>query len=161
MNLDEEMSRAGAETGATVVLGHLRGRPATMQQEIDFVDVVREVTAELRASVRRAVTAGIPADRIWIDPCIGFGKTAEQSLALLRSCGDLRQELGYPLLAGPSRKSFIKAVTGQPPEERLMATCSAVAAVVMVGADAVRIHDVGELLPAIRVADAIRHGELA
>jgi dihydropteroate synthase len=147
-----------AETGATVILGHLRGEPATMQEGIHFSDVVQEVADELRASVRTAVQAGVSAEQIWVDPCIGFGKTAEQSLQLLRASGRLKEELGYPVLVGPSRKSFIGAVTGQPPDERLLGTCAAVAAVVLAGADGVRVHDVGELLPAIRVADAIRRG---
>lgn len=158
LRLDPELVEVVAETGATVILGHLRGEPATMQEGIHFADVVQEVADELRASVRIAVQAGVGAEQIWVDPCIGFGKTADQSLQLLRASGRLKEELGYPVLVGPSRKSFIGAVTGQPPEERLLGTCAAVAAVVLAGADGVRIHDVGELLPAIRVADAIRRG---
>jgi dihydropteroate synthase len=154
--LDAEMAEAAAESEALVVLGHLRGQPATMLEEVRFADVVAEVADELRDSVRRAVRAGVRADRIWIDPGIGFGKTAEQSLALLRAVGRLRDDVGYPVLVGPSRKSFIGSVTGQPAGERLMGTCAAVAAVVVAGADAVRVHDVGELAPAVRVADAIR-----
>jgi dihydropteroate synthase len=161
LGLDEERARAVVETGATVVLGHLRGAPATMQDEVVFTDVVQEVADELRDSIRRAVTAGVKAERIWIDPGIGFGKTADQSLQLLRAAGRLREELGYPVLIGPSRKSFIGAVTGQPPEGRLMGTCAAVAAVVLAGADGVRIHNVGELAPAIRVADAIKRGRVS
>jgi dihydropteroate synthase len=156
LRLDPEMAGTVAETGATVIVGHLRGQPQTMQQDIHFDDVVVEVADDLRAAVRLAVQAGVRADRIWIDPGVGFGKTADQSLALLRASGRLREEVGYPLLVGPSRKSFIGAVTGQPVEERLMGTCAAVAAAVVAGADAVRLHDVAQMLPAIRVADAIR-----
>ena len=156
LHLDPDMPHVVAETGAVVVLGHLRGAPATMQRNIHFTDVVSEVVNELRSSVRKAISAGVQPDRIWLDPGIGFGKTADQSLALLRSAGRLREELGYPIMVGPSRKSFIGEVTGQPPEERLMGTCAAVAAVVVAGADGVRIHDVGQMVSAIRVADAIR-----
>ena len=158
LRLDRGMARAVAETGATVVLGHLRGAPSTMQTGIHFRDVVREVADELRDSVREAVRAGVPAERIWVDPGIGFGKTAEQSLALLRATGQLREAVGYPIMVGPSRKSFIGAVTDEPAEQRLMGTCAAVAAVVLAGADAVRVHDVAELAPAVRVADALRRG---
>ena len=158
LRLDARMAETVAETGATVLIGHLRGQPATMQNGIRFLDVVREVADALRESVRHAVRAGVQADRIWIDPGIGFGKTSEQSLALMRATAQLRDAVGYPILVGPSRKSFIGAVTGEPPDERLMGTCAAVAAVVLAGADGVRIHDVAEITPAIKVADAIRRG---
>ena len=160
MEMDEEMVLAVKHSGAVVVLGHLRGRPESMQEEISFADVVREVGDELQQRVRRAVFAGMPPERVWIDPGIGFGKTAAQSLELMRATGRLRDEVGSPVLVGPSRKSFIGAVTGQPPQERLMGTCAAVAAVVMAGADAVRVHDVAQLRPAIQVADAIHRGEV-
>ena len=160
MELDPEMVRAVKHSGAVVILGHLRGSPESMQEDISFSDVVREVGDELRACLRRAVFAGVPADRIWIDPGIGFGKTADQSLELMQQTGQLREDLGCPVLVGPSRKSFIGAVTGQPPKERLMGTAAAVAAVVMAGADAVRIHDVAQLRPAVQVADAIHRGEV-
>lgn len=156
MALDPAMASVAAESDAALVLGHLRGEPATMQRNVRFVDVVAEVVDELRGRVRVAVDAGVPRERIWVDPGIGFGKTPEQSLALLRASGTLREALGCPVLVGPSRKSFIGAVTGQPAEERLLGTCVSVGAVVVLGADAVRVHDVGELVPAIRVADAIR-----
>ncbi len=156
LGLDEAMAAAAAETGALLVLGHLRGRPQTMNDGVHFEDVIREVADELRASVRRAVQAGVAADRIWVDPGLGFGKQPEHSLTLLRHLGALREEVGYPLLVGPSRKGFIGAVTGAPVGERLTGTCAAVAAAVVAGADAVRVHDVAELAPAIRLADAIR-----
>ncbi len=158
MLLDPEMPAVIAASGRAVVLGHLRGRPGTMMEGIAFADVVAEVIDELRDRVRAAVDAGIGPAQIWIDPGIGFGKTAEQSLLLLKGAGRIRQEVGYPLLVGPSRKAFIGAVTGQPVGERLMGTASAVSAAVIAGADAVRVHDVAELLPAVRVADAIRRG---
>jgi len=156
LRLDESMAAAAAETGALLVVGHMRGAPATMNDEIHFEDVVREVTEELRESVRRAVRAGVRADRIVVDPGLGFGKRPEHSLALLRSVGQLREALGYPVMVGPSRKGFIGTVTGKPPADRLMGSASAVAAAIVAGADAVRVHDPGELLPAIQVADAIR-----
>jgi dihydropteroate synthase len=156
LRLDEGMAAVAAETGALLVLGHLRGTPATMNEQVEFADVVREVIEELRESVRRAVRAGVAPDRILVDPGLGFGKRPEHSLLLLRSVGQLREALGYPVMVGPSRKGFIGAVTGKPVEERLMGSASAVAAAIVAGADAVRVHDPGELLPAIKVADAIR-----
>lgn len=159
--LDEALLGVVAESEATVVLGHLRGVPATMQQQIVFGDVVAEVIVELKQRVRRAIGAGVRPDQIWVDPGIGFGKRADQSLALLQALGRVREEVGYPLLVGPSRKSFIGAVTGQAVGERLIGTCAAAAAAVMAGADGLRLHDVGDLLPGVRVADAIRRAAAA
>ncbi|MFH1130523.1 MAG: dihydropteroate synthase [Pseudomonadota bacterium] len=158
MKLDSAMAAVVAETKALVILGHLRGQPRTMQQNISFVDVVAEVIDELKVSVRLAVEAGVAAEKIWIDPGIGFGKTSDHSLALLREISKIKDEVGYPILVGPSRKSFIGEVTGLPVEERLLGTCAAAAAAIMAGVDAIRIHDVGKLMAAIKVADAIRHG---
>ena len=159
MSMDPLMPATAADSGAAVILGHLRGEPRSMQQQISFTDVVQEVADELQARVRVAVRAGLGADRLWIDPGIGFGKTAAQSLELLRASGRLRDEVRCPIMIGCSRKSFIGEVTGQPAEERLLGTCAAVAGVVMAGADAVRIHDVAQLQPAIQVADAMRRGD--
>lgn len=153
--LDEDMLGVVARSEAAVVLGHLRGRPQSMQRDVSFTDVVAEVTSELRQRVRAAVRAGVDPQRIWVDPGIGFGKTSDQSLSLLNALGRIRGDLGYPLMVGPSRKSFIGAVTGQPVAQRLMGTCAACSAAVVAGADALRVHDVADLLPGIRVADAI------
>jgi len=154
--LDDDMAQIASKTGASVVLGHLRGNPQTMQQAIHFSDVVAEVSDDLRGAVRRAINAGVDAQQIWIDPGIGFGKTAQQSLALIAAAGQLREEVGYPILIGPSRKSFIGEVTGEPVEERLMGTASAVACAIMAGADAVRIHEPAQLKSVIQVADALK-----
>ena len=159
MELDPEMVMAIKHSGAVAVLGHLRGSPESMQEDISFADVVAEVGDELRQRVRRAIFAGVAPQRLWVDPGIGFGKSAAQSLELMRETSRLRDDVGCPMLVGPSRKSFIGAVTGQPAQDRLMGTCAAVAAVVMAGADAVRVHDVDQLRPAIQVADAIFRGE--
>lgn len=155
MALDPQMPAAMADSGALLILGHLRGAPATMNEGIRFIDVVSEVITELRQARNLAMDAGVPSERIWIDPGIGFGKTTPQSLKLLRATGRLREEVGRPILVGPSRKSFIGEVTGQPASDRLMGTCAAVAAVIQAGADAVRVHDVEALGPAIKVADAV------
>lgn len=158
LGLDPEMASVVAQTGALLVIGHLRGRPAVMQHQISFSDVVAEVIAELRQAARRAVDAGVAAHRIWVDPGIGFGKRVEHSLALIRAAGEIGEALGHPVMLGVSRKSFIGDVTGLPVEQRLLGTCGAAAAAVLAGADALRLHDVLELRTAIQVADAIRRG---
>lgn len=158
--LDPQIYSVAAQTGATLILGHLRGQPATMMQEVAFEDVVAEVLGELRQRLRLAVEAGVKADRLWIDPCLGFGKQAEHSLALVAASAALREQLGYPLLLGPSRKSFLGAVTGKPVGDRLLATAAACAYAIAGGTDALRLHDVAELRDAVLVADAIRRKKL-
>jgi dihydropteroate synthase len=152
---DPEMRRLLAETGAPAVLMHMRGTPADMQLHARYRDVAGEVAAELEAAMAEAVRAGVPAERIVLDPGIGFAKTAEQSLALLAGLPRLRA-LGRPLLVGPSRKSFIGAVTGAPVEARLPGTLAAVAACVLAGVELLRVHDVAEARQAALVAAAVR-----
>jgi dihydropteroate synthase len=154
---DPALLRAAAAARAGLVLMHSRGPSADMQARARYGDVVAEVTAELGAAVDRAVAAGVPRDRIVADPGLGFAKTPDQSLALLRGIGALRA-LGLPLLVGPSRKSFIGAVTGAPVGDRLPGTLAAVAACVLAGVEIVRVHDVAEARQAADVAAAIRKG---
>jgi dihydropteroate synthase len=144
-----------AEAGVPVVLMHMRGTPADMQSRAVYRDVAGEVAAELREAMERAVAAGIRRERILLDPGIGFSKSAEQSLALLAGLSRLRA-LGRPLLVGPSRKSFIGAVTGAPAEGRLPGTLAALAACVQVGVEFLRVHDVAAARDAAKVAAAIR-----
>jgi dihydropteroate synthase len=152
---DPALAAAVAETGAPVVLMHMRGTPADMQSRAVYGDVVGEVARELEEALRRADAAGIPRERTVLDPGIGFAKTAEHSLALLARLGELRA-LGRPLLVGPSRKSFIGKVTGAPVEDRLAGTLAAVTACVLAGAELVRVHDVAPARQAALVAAAIR-----
>ncbi|HWO94234.1 MAG TPA: dihydropteroate synthase [Dehalococcoidia bacterium] len=120
-------------------------------------DVLNDAKAALRRSMEAAREAGVPADRIVLDPGFGFGITAEQSLELLRRLRELR-ELGRPLLAGTSRKSMIGAVLGLPVEARLEGTAATVALAIANGADIVRVHDVQEMTRVARMADAIVRG---
>jgi dihydropteroate synthase len=152
---DPVLARVVAEADVPVVLMHMRGMPADMQSRAQYQDVVADVTAELREAISRAGRAGVDAERIIIDPGIGFAKTAEQSLTLLRRLGELRA-LGRPILVGPSRKSFIGRVTGAPVEDRLPGTLAVVTACVLAGAAFVRVHDVAEARQAAQVAAAIR-----
>jgi len=153
---DPGLAEVAAERGATLVLGHLRGDPATMQEAPRFDDVVAEVIEELRASVARAREAGVPDARLVVDPGIGFGKTGAHNLALLAGLGRLRAALGLPVLVGTSRKSFLGRLTGDPVGERGTATQAADAIAVYEGADALRVHDVAAAARTAKVAAAVR-----
>jgi len=151
---DPALARVVARTGVPVVVMHMRGTPADMQSRASYGDVVAEVRAELAEALLRAETAGIAADRIILDPGIGFAKTAEQNLELLARLGELR--LARPLLVGPSRKSFIGKVTGAAVEDRLPGTLAALTVAVLAGAEFLRVHDVAAARQAALVAAAIR-----
>ena len=157
LHFDAELPRVVAEAGAACCLMHIRGTPETMQQEPHYEDVVDEVLAFLEEGVGRAVAAGVPRERLLVDPGIGFGKTLGHNLFLLRRLGELRV-LGLPVLVGTSRKSFLgRLLGGRPVDERLAATLGSVAAVASAGdADFVRVHDVAEVHDALAVADAVR-----
>jgi dihydropteroate synthase len=157
---EPEILALAARAGAVMVLGHLRGTPRTMQENVHFADVVAEVSAELAECVRSAQASGIDRARIWVDPGLGFGKTFEHNLLLLRSIRTLSAACGVPVLVGPSRKAFLGAITGKPAPERDAATHAAVAAAILHGADGVRVHDARGGVDASRVADAIRRGQV-
>lgn len=139
---------------AAIVLMHMKGEPKTMQQSPEYEDVVGEVHEFLRERIEAAEVAGIDAERIAIDPGIGFGKNLEHNLELMRRI-DSFLDLGRPVLVGPSRKRFIGAVLDVPEDERVEGTIGAVAWLVSRGAHVVRVHDVREVVRAVRVIDAI------
>jgi dihydropteroate synthase len=118
-------------------------------------DLMGEVRASLRRSLAVALAAGVPPERVVLDPGVGFGKTALHGVEVLRRFAELT-ELGQPLLVGVSRKSFLERVFGQRLEERLPGTIASVTAAVLRGADVVRVHDVAEVARAVRVAEALR-----
>lgn len=151
--LDPHIFEVAAAAGCALVIGHLRGRPATMMEEIAFGDVVGEVTAELGQRLAAARAAG--CGRLWADPGIGFGKRLEHNLALMRALPALRRGVGVPVMVGVSRKAFIGQLTGKPPAERLLGTAAAVTAAVLGGAAAVRVHDVAAMGDVLRVAEAL------
>jgi dihydropteroate synthase len=154
---DPDLLRVAARRGASLVLGHLRGEPATMQRDVRFDDVLEEVAAELCEAVERAREAGVARERIAVDPGIGFGKHLEHNLELLANLDALRERVGRPVLVGPSRKGFLGELTGEPrPAARDLATHAACAVAVFAGADAVRVHDVAGAAPAVAVARALR-----
>ncbi|MBI4530800.1 MAG: dihydropteroate synthase [Candidatus Latescibacteria bacterium] len=155
MRLDEEMGCVAAETGAPVILMHMKGMPKTMQEAPAYKDVVGEVRQFLRERVQKAVHAGIARDRLIIDPGIGFGKTVEHNLTLLARLEQFA-DVGCPILIGSSRKWFIGRLLGDlPVEERLEGTLASVVLAVAYGAHIVRVHDVRATVRAIRIADAI------
>jgi dihydropteroate synthase len=151
---DGEMASLCAERGATVVLMHMLGEPRTMQDDPRYDDVVTEVKAFLAERLEAAVAAGIDEERIWLDPGIGFGKSAAHNMELLRRLGELR-ELGRPLVVGTSRKSFIGNVDGSPASRRLGGTIASSVLAAAEGAEVLRVHDVAEVRQALTVAMAI------
>jgi len=151
---DPEMAELCAERGVTVVLMHMLGEPRTMQDDPRYEDVVDEVKAFLAGRLEAAVAAGVDEERVWLDPGIGFGKTAAHNMELLRRLGELR-ELGRPLLVGTSRKSFIGKVEGSPAQERLGGTIASTVLAAAEGADVLRVHDVAEVRQALTVAAAV------
>jgi dihydropteroate synthase len=155
--LDPPILKVAAAAGAKVVLGHLRGRPSTMMEDVSFDDVVREVGDELGTQLAAARDAGV--GEVWADPGIGFGKVLEHNLALLQGLPALRARLGVPIMVGVSRKSFIGQLTGKPAGERIYGTAAAVTAAVFLGAAAVRVHDVGAMRDVVRVAEALAGAE--
>jgi dihydropteroate synthase len=151
---DPGMFDAVLASGAGMVLMHMQGEPGTMQAQPHYDDVVAEVHGFLRQRVDAAVRAGIDRDRLCIDPGIGFGKTLEHNLLLLRDVRVLL-DLGLPVLVGPSRKRFLGSILGTEAGDRLEGTAAAVAWLAAEGVHVVRVHDVREMARVTRVLDAI------
>lgn len=152
---DPGMADVVARGRAGLILMHMQGTPATMQDHPAYDAVVEEVGDFLRARIDAAVAAGIERERIAVDPGLGFGKTGEQSLALLNGLAAF-QILGRPIVIGPSRKSFVGAVLERPVHEREWGTAAAVTAGVLRGAHVVRVHAVAQMKDVARMAQAIR-----
>lgn len=153
---DPGMADAVAGGGAEWVLLHMRGTPATMQQAPRYQDVVAEVEGFLRGRVAAAEAAGIPRERLWIDPGLGFGKTLEHNLALLRGL-ERFVALGVRVLVGASRKSFLGALTGRTdPTQRLAGSLACALRACCAGVHGVRVHDVGATRDALAVLAGIR-----
>ena len=157
---DLRLGAVAARAGAAVVIMHMQGTPRTMQQAPHYEDLLGEVIAGLAAGIARAAAAGVALDRILVDPGIGFGKSLEHNLALLDRLGEL-EVLGRPILVGPSRKAFIGRLLDLPAAERTEGTIAACCCAAGRGAHIVRVHDVGPVRRALRVADAIRGGAAA
>ncbi len=156
LRFDPELADVTARAGASIILGHLRGDPATMQGTVRFRNVLTEVAAELAAAAAQALEAGVPAERIGVDPGIGFGKRLAHNLDLIANVGRIRETIGLPVLVGPSRKSFLGELTGDPVERRAESSFAASAVAIFAGADAIRVHDVAGAVRVATVARALR-----
>ena len=157
---DGQMLRVVGKRRAGLVLMHMQGEPATMQANPQYQNVVEDVTRFLEQRVEAALTAGVDLQRILLDPGIGFGKTLQHNLELLRQLRRLRA-LGRPVVVGTSRKGFIGQLTGErEPSRRMMGTAASVAWSVINGAAVVRVHDVGEMVQVVRVVQAIQMGRV-
>lgn len=154
---DPAMRAAVRETGAAAIVMHMRGTPPTMQQRTDYADLRGEVFRALAEATDRAVEEGIPADRLMVDPGLGFGKTAEQSLELLAHAGELRS-LGYPVVLGASRKSFLGGAGPGATDARLEAGLAAAVLAADAGVEILRVHDVGPTARALSLVARSRPG---
>ena len=157
---EEGALRAAVELQRPVCLMHMLGQPRTMQRKPEYTDVVAEVREFLDERVRVCVEAGLPEDRIIVDPGFGFGKTPRHNVELLSNLRQL-QVIGRPILVGLSRKSTLGELTGRDVDERMPASIAAAVIAVIEGATIVRVHDVRETVDALRVAAAVmdRNGE--
>ena len=157
LRYEPALAEVVARHGAAIVLMHTRGRSREMYEQASYHDVIAEVLDELRESVAFATTAGIAAERIILDPGLGFAKDAAHSYEALARLDEFA-ELGRPLLVGPSRKSFLARPLGgsMPASDRDWATAAAVTTAVLAGVHIVRVHAVREMLQVVRVADEIR-----
>jgi dihydropteroate synthase len=151
---DPEIATLCAEREAGLVLMHMQGDPRTMQANPIYEDVVDDVKAFLAERLAVAVGAGVVEERVWLDPGIGFGKTVEHNLELLRRLGELR-ELGRPLVVGTSRKSFIGKIDDSAVGDRIGGTIASSVVAAAEGADVLRVHDVAEMVQALTMASAI------
>ena len=163
LHADPQLASLVAERRLPIILMHNRSNPANADLRarlggryvgVEYKDLIEDIKRELLESVALARAAGVRDENIILDPGIGFGKTVEQNLELLNRCGEMR-ELGYPLLVGPSRKSFIGYTLDLPPEQRVEGTAAAVAVAITRGADIVRVHDVEQLVRVVKMTDAI------
>ncbi len=152
---DEQMFATVAQLGVPYIMMHLRGTPATMQQLTEYVDIVGEILAYFEVQIDRAVKSGIDQTKILIDPGIGFAKTYQQSIELIRQLAKF-QILDLPILVGVSRKSLIGKILDRPDStQRGWGTAAACCAAIANGADILRVHDVAEMVDVARVADVM------
>ena len=159
LTVDADVADAAAREEAALILMHMKGHPADMREKAHYPSgVIGEIIGQLSEAIAIAEARGVDRERIICDPGLGFGKRTEHTLEVLGRLGEL-QSLGRPILVGPSRKSFIGEVTGLPVAERLIGTSAACAIAVVNGARMVRVHEVKSVLPALRIAEAVRDGK--
>jgi dihydropteroate synthase len=157
LQYDSALGGVVADAGAALVLMHTRGRSSTMYAAAEYEDVAGEVIVELQAAIDRATAAGISREQLLIDPGIGFAKRPVHSYGVLARIAEIAHRLDRPVLAGPSRKSFMAAaLDGRPAVDRDWGTAAAVASAVLSGAHIVRVHAVAQMIQVVRVAEEIR-----
>ncbi|GAP15404.1 dihydropteroate synthase [Longilinea arvoryzae] len=163
LRADPDLAGVAARSGAPLILMHNRRQPVATEQHsglggryvgANYEDLVPDVCRELMESVKIAMDAGVKSENIILDPGIGFAKTREQNLELLDRLDEVRG-LGFPILLGPSRKSFIGYTLNLPPDQRAEGTAAAVAVGIVRGADIIRVHDVEMMVRVARMTDAI------
>ena len=166
LRADSGLASVAARFVAPVILMHNRSNPASVQVReqlgnayigAEYADLIEDVKRELMESVQIALKAGVEETHLVLDPGIGFGKTREQNLALINRLGEIRS-LGFPILLGPSRKSFIGYTLDLPPAQRVEGTAAAVAVGITRGADIIRVHDVMEMARVAKMTDALVRG---
>jgi dihydropteroate synthase len=156
---DPEMGAVVAEAEVPLILMHMKGTPADMQLHPTYDDIISEIITFLKKAMDQAVSSGVQRDRIIVDPGIGFGKTFDHNLEILKELGQFRC-LDAPLLVGSSRKAFIGQILDKEAHERDTGTMATVAAAVMNGAHIVRVHNVKQAVETVKVIDAIKRGKI-
>jgi dihydropteroate synthase len=163
LRMEPSLAEVAARHGVPLILMHNRSRPKDAVQTerlggryqgVQYKDLLGDILRELRESINIALEAGVERENIIVDPGIGFGKTVDQNLQLIRDLSELKV-LGRPILVGPSRKSFIGYTLDRPPEERVQGTGAVVALAIANGTDIVRVHDVREMVDVARMTDAV------
>jgi dihydropteroate synthase len=157
LRFDPDMTSVAEEAGVPVILMHMQGTPGDMQKNPFYRNLITEILDFLKKAVDRAVSGGIKKDMIIVDPGIGFGKTVEHNLEIIRELGRF-SVLGRPILLGTSNKTFIGHLLNKEPHERDTGTMATIAAGVLNGADIVRVHNVKKAVETIKIIDAIKRG---
>ena len=156
LRFDPEMASVAAEAGIPVVLMHMQGTPGNMQDNPSYDDLIPEILDFLRGAIDRAIKSGIKKDLIIVDPGIGFGKSFDHNLEIIKGLNRFAS-LGRPILLGTSRKAFIGNILGKEPDKRDAGTMATVSAGILNGAHIVRVHDVKMAVETVKVIDAIRN----
>jgi dihydropteroate synthase len=154
LNFDPEMVKVAARTGVYIIIMHIKGTPKNMQENPVYGNLLVEMEEYFEKSITLALKNNVSREKIIIDPGIGFGKTLEHNLEILRNLSEIKK-IGYPVMLGTSRKSFISKISALPVEERLEGSLATVVTGISQGIDIVRVHDVKETKRAILVADAV------
>ncbi len=155
LNLDKNMAKIAADTGAGLILMHMRGTPKNMQKgDLLYRDLMGEIIIHLQKAIDKAKNAGVKKESIVVDPGVGFGKTPEDNYKIIKYLRELKT-LGMPVMIGTSRKSFIGKLTGGKPEERQEGTAASVTASILNGCNIIRVHDVAAMKKVVAVADAV------